>query len=146
MINPGELWRRLSYLANRRQAQRELAEELEAHRAEMGDRAASFGAACSNCVRIQMTPGVSAGLTASGRERPLRRENPPQVAWIHADSDCDSGARHWSQCHRIRVFQYPVLRPLAVKQPETVALAVAGGARGAVGQSNVSFTLSSLPP
>jgi predicted permease len=38
-----ELWRRAHYLFNRRRLQRELAEELEAHRAEMGDRRPGFG-------------------------------------------------------------------------------------------------------
>jgi len=44
-MNIGELWRKLHYLVNRGKLQRELADELEAHRAEMGDRAPSFGSA-----------------------------------------------------------------------------------------------------
>ncbi|HEY3740218.1 MAG TPA: ABC transporter permease [Bryobacteraceae bacterium] len=42
-MRPGELWRKLHYLVNRRRIERELGEELDAHRAEMGEHAAGFG-------------------------------------------------------------------------------------------------------
>ena len=39
----GKLWRKLQYLWNRKQLERELEEELAAHREQMGDRGSSFG-------------------------------------------------------------------------------------------------------
>lgn len=42
-MSAGELWRKLHYLANRRRIERELEEEMDAHRAELGERATAFG-------------------------------------------------------------------------------------------------------